>query len=151
MKLRFLSSLRRCTRGAIAIETAIVAPILLTLSVGAFEASSIVARQHELQSAASEGEAIALTFASGASSDVNKVKDILQASLDLGEDQITVAKVFRCGISDELVDDSSTCGEDDIVSTYLRFQMNDNYTPLWTGFGIGKPIDFSVTRTVQVS
>ena len=40
--------------GAMTIETALVAPILLTLSLGGVEAGSMVARQSELQSAAAE-------------------------------------------------------------------------------------------------
>ena len=58
--MRGFRTLLRDARGSMAIETAIVAPVLAMLSVGGFEVSAMVARQTELQSAASEAEGIAL-------------------------------------------------------------------------------------------
>ena len=46
--------------GAVAIETAIAMPILLLLSLGGFQISSLVARQTELQAAMAEAQAVAL-------------------------------------------------------------------------------------------
>jgi Flp pilus assembly protein TadG len=56
----FLLSLRRDARGTMAIETAIVAPVLALMAIGSFEVGSMVSRQQELQSAASEAESIIL-------------------------------------------------------------------------------------------
>ena len=54
----FLPKLKRDERGAMMIETAIVAPVLILMSMGAFQVSQVVARQTELQNAAAEASAI---------------------------------------------------------------------------------------------
>ena len=54
----FIAYLRRDARGSVAIETAIVAPVLVLLALGTFDVSQMVSRQDDLQSAAAEAEAI---------------------------------------------------------------------------------------------
>ena len=61
----FATRLLRCARGAFAIETALVAPLLALMSIGTFEVGTMVSRQQELQSAASEAESIILAAAGG--------------------------------------------------------------------------------------
>jgi hypothetical protein len=36
------------------------------------------------------------------------------------------------------------------VSTYVLIQMDDTYTPVWTQWGFGEPLDFNVNRYVMV-
>ena len=55
--LSLFGRLRRDATGAMAIETAIVAPVLVLMAFGSFQVSSMVARQTELQSAAAEAAA----------------------------------------------------------------------------------------------
>ena len=38
-----------------------------------------------------------------------------------------------------------------VVSSYLRIEVTDSYTPVWKDFGIGDTINYDVERTVQVS
>ena len=68
MRRGFLCSIRRDRRGTMAIETTIVAPVLALMAIGSFEVGSMVSRQQELQSAASEAESIIL--AASASEDL---------------------------------------------------------------------------------
>ncbi len=141
----------RNRKGSMAIETAIVAPVLVLMALGTFEVGSIVSRQHELQSAASEGELIALATASGATTDINTVKDIIKTSVDLTDSQIDITRFYRCNDSDATVTNPDNCGTDDVISSYIRVDLTDTYTPVWTDFGVGSPITFDVERTVQLS
>ena len=138
-------------QGSMMIETAIVAPVLVMMGLGTFEVSSIVSRQHELQTAASEGEIIALAAAQGATTDISTVKDILKASIGLTDDQITVSRFYRCNATETTVTSADSCNEDDIVSSYIKLDLTDSYTPVWTEFGVGSAIDLDVERTVQLS
>ena len=147
---RPVASLVRCARGAMAIETAIVAPVLLVMSLGAFEVGRMVSRQHELQSGASEAEAIALAANMGATSSIDTVRDILRESLDLGDDQITVVEMYRCGTSDDLVTARTACDEDEPVSRYMKVELTDTYAPMWTELGLGDGFTFNVDRLVQL-
>lgn len=140
-------------RGSVVIETAIVAPMLILMSIGSFEISGMVARQHELQSGAAEAEAVALAANLGAETNANEMKAMLKESLDLNDDQVSVQILFRCDADADLVSSSDTCGEseDIVVSRYLQVQLTDTYKPTWAKIGIGKDFDYTVTRTVQLS
>lgn len=148
---RTIARLSPDSSGAMAIETAFVLPVLILMALGTFEASRMVARQYELQSAAGEAELIAIATASGASTTADKIKEILSASVGLDADQISVDQFYRCNDNDSTVSDASSCAEDDVVSSYVRLDIRDTYTPVWTEFGIGSPVDMEVERTVYLS
>lgn len=134
--------------GAMAIETAFILPILIVMSLGGFETSRIISRQFELQSVAGEAEVIALAAASGATTDVTKLKNILKASADLEDDQISITRFYRCNANTNTVASAESCNEDDVVTDYIRLRISDSYTPIWTDFGVGKTVDMEVERTV---
>ncbi|MFN4114520.1 MAG: TadE family protein [Sphingomonadaceae bacterium] len=137
--------------GSMAIETAFVAPVLAVLALGTFEVGSVVSRQHELQTAASEGEAIALATAAGAVVEIQTIEDILKTSLGLEDDQVSIVRRFRCNAETTLRATANQCAEDDVVSSYIQLTLTDTYVPVWTRFGVGGPIDLNVERMVQLS
>jgi Flp pilus assembly protein TadG len=151
MAFALLRRLGTDSRGSMAIETALVAPTLIMMTLGIFEVGTVVARQHELQSAANESEIIAVATNRGAETDLNQVKAIIRNSVGLDVDELTITQSFRCGTASQLVANESACDEDDVVSTYLNININESYTPTWTAFGVGRPLDLSVHRTVQIS
>jgi len=147
--VRALSKLARDTRGTAVIETAIVAPALVCLTLGGFEASRIVAHQHELQTGAGDAEQIVLAAASGSATDTPTIKTALVNSLGVSADNVDVDKLYRCGTSSTL--SSAQCSSGSWQSTYVEVTFHDSYTPLWTSFGVGGPVNFRVARTIQVS
>lgn len=147
---RWLASLVKDERGTTIIETAIVAPVLLTMALGSYDVSHMIARQHELQSAASDVEGIVFAVSSGTSTDTTKIKSVVVASLGLAANQVIVDKVYRCGTTAALITDNTTCASGSAVSTYVRVDMSDSYTPTWTDFGVGEALNYKVVRTVQV-
>lgn len=138
-------------RGSMIIETAIVAPVLAVLALGTFEIGTIVSRQHELQSAASEGEIIALAAAEGAETTTQTIEDIIKTSVSLSDEQITISRFWRCNANPVTVTSADACEEDDVVSSYIRIAITDSYQPIWADFGFGDRVDFNVQRTVQLS
>src|SRR5690606_13357791 len=112
-----------------------VAPVLVLLAIGTFEVSRMVARQGELQNGAAEAEAIALAAGAGAATDTETLKSILKESLSLSDSEVGVTKLYRCNASGTLVASASSCGEDDVVSTYVRLDLRDTYSPIWTRLG----------------
>ena len=148
--LRSLASLAKDERGTTVIETAIVAPVLVLMALGSYDVSQMIARQHELQSGAADVEGIIFAVASGTATDTIKIKQVLVASLGLTTSQVTVAKVYRCGTTTALVTSSSSCATGTKVSTYVKVSFTDRYSPIWTDFGVGAPLDYNVVRTVQV-
>jgi Flp pilus assembly protein TadG len=149
MTPRSLIHLLRDASGTMAIETAIVAPVLAMMAIGVFEVGTLVSRQQELQSSASEAEGIILAAAAGASTDSAKIEEIIEHSLNLGPDQVTLEERFRCDAAETMTDDETTCDAEKPVYRYVLLQVTDTYTPVWTWFG-SKPHTYNVERTVQV-
>ncbi|GGC21087.1 hypothetical protein GCM10011371_05930 [Novosphingobium marinum] len=134
-----------------AIETALVAPVLILMAVGSFQISSLVARQTELQSAAAEGAAIGLAAPPESQADLNTVRDIMKASTGLGNEDVTVSMVYRCGNATARVTDPTSCGSGVKVWTYMNIRLQTTYSPIWSKFGIGSDISLDVDRAVQIS
>ena len=164
---RFRRLALRDENGSIAVEMAFVVPILATFALGAFEIGTIFSRQQELQAAALEGETIALAVARGAEIHVDEIEDIIKTTARLGDDNVNVTRFYRCDADANTVDNPALCiaegavdgettegGEEadkPVVSSYLRIEVTDSYTPVWKDFGIGDTINYDVERTVQVS
>lgn len=148
----FLARLRGDARGSAVIETALAAPLLLTLALGTVEVGSIVARQVELQNAVANVVAIAAASPPTTESQRATIIEILQTTANVPADQVTVTEVYRCGTASSTTDDKATCGESaEGVSTFLLVRLTDTYMPSWADFGVGEEIDFEVSRTVQIS
>jgi Flp pilus assembly protein TadG len=149
-----LTRLRGDARGTITIEVAIVAPVLILLGLGSFDVSQMVSRQSDLQSAAAEAEAIVQASPPTDSAARDKVHDILKTSIDPDDtnpaDTETVSEIYRCG-GGAYVTAKPTCATGDKLSTYIKVELTNTYTPSWTAFGVGEPIDYSVVRTIQIS
>ena len=150
MMRRLLSCLLDA-RGTVLVETALVAPVLALLSLGAFQVSQVVARQHELQTGANEAASLALAGWQHDTGDINAIKQVIRRTLSLSDSQVTLARKFRCGTDTALVDDRAACPTDSIVTSYLQIRLTDTYRPIWAGFGVGSNIDYRVQRLVVVS
>lgn len=147
-----LRRLRSDTTGSVVVETAFVAPVLVVLGLGAYDISRIIARQSELQAGSTDVEGIVLAVSGSTATDVNTIKQVLQSSLNLSANNITVTKVYRCNTSDTLTTSNASCGgTSDVLSTYVQVTITDSYSPVWTKFGVGSPFSYSLTKTVQVS
>ncbi len=148
-----LSRLRSDEAGAMIIETAIVAPVLVLISLGAFQISGMVARQTELESAAGEAAAIALAAQPDTAAKRTTLQEVIQASSNLpaattsGTRGVEVTEVFRCGISTSFVTSATSCTSGQ-MSRYVRIALVDTYSPTWTRFGVGSAITYRVTRNV---
>lgn len=138
-------------QGSVVIETAIVAPVLVLLSLGTFDVSRMVARQHELQIGATDLEGIVLAVAKGPGTNVTLIRNALASSLNLPLSKVGVVKIYRCGSSTSMVAASSSCPDPNDTSVYVQVTLTDTYSPLWTQFGVGSALNYNLVRTVQVS
>jgi hypothetical protein len=138
--------------GAMAIETAFVAPILLVLSLGGVETGSMVARQSELQSAAAEALNIVQAAPPESNSERTAIRNVLMASTGITDvNKVSVVEIWRCGTDTDFeYDNPANCGSTP-HSSYIEITIQDTYTPTWTEFGIGSPMTYNVVRQVQIS
>lgn len=164
--IQCLHNFRRDTRGSMAIETAFLVPVLAILSIGGFEASQMIARHGELQSAAAEASAIVQASPPETDEERAVVEDVIEASTGLADDKVTLELIYRCGIETNYTNSRLVCLGDDAIdgddideggytteeiSSFIRIRVKDKYTPQWVNFGIGETIEYDVERTVQVS
>lgn len=153
----FISRLRDDQRGAMLVETALVTPALVLFSLGAYQVSGIVARQAELESAASEAAAIVLASKPDTASERTTIAAVIGTSTDLpstsangatSANGVAVTQAFRCNSNTVYLTSSSSCTSGHL-SSYVMISLNDTYTPAWTEFGVGSPITYRVRRYVM--
>lgn len=150
MKIRTLiKQLNDDNRGAMLIETAIVAPVLILLALGAYQVSGVVARQTDLQNAAAEAAAIALAAAPDTVAKRTTVEQVIEASTGLAPDKVMVSAAYRCDDSSLYVSTPESCSSAKVVSSFVKITLTDTYDPAWTQFGVGSPIQYNVTRYVM--
>ena len=147
----FLTSLARNLHGAMAVETALVAPVLALMGLGTFDVTNMVSMQEDLQSAAGEATEIILAAAGGSGVSSTDLHDIIASSLNLQSDQVTITQLFRCDASTTTTTDASTCDSSKPIYQYVKLKLTDSYTPAWTNFGVGHTINYDVERTVQTA
>lgn len=146
---QLLASIRGDQRGTMLIETAIVAPVLILMSMGAFQISQVIARQSELQGAMAEASAIAVSAPPDTTEERTVLKNVIVASTSLDAADVIVSEKYRCGANTSYVDSSADCVGSE-VSTYVLIELNDTFTPAWTHWGFGQPLNFNVNRYVMV-
>lgn len=137
--------------GSTVIETALIAPVLILLSIGTFDVSRMMARQSELQKAANEASDIVLAAEPTTEAKRATLESILEASTGLPTSKVVVTVAYRCDTDATYVTDATACSNQDTVTTYIKIVMTDDYTPMWTNFGIKGAFAYNVTRQVQIS
>ena len=146
--LSLFARLLRDQRGTMVIETAVVAPVLVLMSLGAFQVSTLVARQSELDSAAAEGAAIAIASPPNTSAKLTTLQQVIMTSTGLAASNVVVTAAYRCNSSTAYVTTSTSCTSG-VISHFVKIYLTDTYTPKWVHYGIGSAITFRVTRYVE--
>ena len=146
---RLFARLRSEAEGAVLIETAFVAPVLILMSLGAFQVSTMVARNSELVGAIAEAQSMILATDLDSQSQRDQLKDLLADSTKLPADNITVEQAFRCNQDIGYVDNFQACESGDRVSTFIKIEVSDTYEPIWAKLGIASPLEFHVDRYIM--
>ena len=135
--------------GSMAIETAFVAPVLALMALGTVDLGILVSQQQELQSAALEAEGIIMGTLDPDTISDSTIEDILETSLGLNDNQLDLARVYRCD-NGAITTTADSCTSSQQEYEYIQLTLNDSYAPSWTYLGLGSPSQFTVTRTVQI-
>jgi hypothetical protein len=114
----------------------------------------MVSRQQELQSAASEAEAIILAAATGAGAASDDIEAVIEDSLNPSGNrpslEVSLEQRFRCHDVDALVLDATGCDASKPIYQYVRLEISDSYAPVWANWGVGSAFDYDVVRTIMV-
>jgi Flp pilus assembly protein TadG len=135
--------------GTMAVETALVAPVLILLGLGGFQVGSMVSAQHDLETAAALGEQIALASKPDSQAKLDTMKGIISATTGVPVADISTAFIYRCGTAAD-VQTTNSCGTDPAWQ-YVEIIVSQTYNPMWVNLGVGHPVDLSVDKTVQIA
>ncbi|MBY6128761.1 pilus assembly protein [Qipengyuania aquimaris] len=149
--LRSWCGLRRSEEGSVVIESAFVIPLLVLMALGGFEASRIVSRHNELQTAVAEAAAIVLANLPEEQSEYDQIELIIETSTGLPANKVLLTKKYRCNADASLVADVTSCATGAVISEIVQINLWDTYTPVWTSFGFGQDVEYKIFRRVQIS
>ena len=145
------SGITRDEQGSFVVETAIVLPVLVMMALGGFEASQVVSRESELHIAVAEAAAVVLASIPEDQADLDDIELIIEASTGLPAGKVKLQKKYRCDATAALVDDTSSCAADAVISEFIHLNVWDEYKPIWTSFGIGETVTYDIRRRIQIS
>lgn len=136
--------------GAMAVETALVAPVLLMLGIGSFQVSEVVSKQHAIQAAAAEAEQMAIAKKPDTQAKLDTMELILAATSGLPVADIELTFVYTCGTDPATVASATDCGLDPSW-TFINIEITDTYSPTWTQLGVGSDVELGIQRKVQIA
>lgn len=149
---RLFTSLHGDNAGSTVIETALILPPLLALSLGTFEVSRMIARQADLQKAANEASDIVRAAIPDTDSKRATIKSVIMSSTGLATEKVSIAIVYRCSTGGNYVTGTNACdsGGSAQATTYIKLVISDTYSPMWRNYGMGSSMNYVVTRYVQI-
>ena len=146
MRLAMLRSPARCKRGAIAVEFALIAPVLAALALGLFEYFAATHQAMQLASAARAGAEYAMSYPSDSAG-------IEQAVLGSGQLaaaglSITVSQLCECpdGTS---VSCTATCGGN-LSNVYVQVALSQPAKSILTASGVMAGYTLNTSATLRV-
>lgn len=149
--LNLLRATARARDGAVVIEFALLAPMVVLMGLGAVDVSRIVARQSQLQAAVAEAGQIVLASTPDNDTKINAIKTVIANTTGITTGNITIITVYRCGVDTAFVSLPGYCPVTGEIGKYLQVSVTDNYRPYWTALGVGKPITMKIKRQIQLS
>ncbi|MDF8331863.1 TadE/TadG family type IV pilus assembly protein [Novosphingobium cyanobacteriorum] len=148
---RLVGTLRAAREGAVVIEFALLAPMVVLMGLGAVDVSRIVARQAQLQAAVAEAGQIVLASTPDNDTKINAIKTVIANTTGIPTGSITIITVYRCGVDTTFVSLPGYCPVTGEIGKYLQVSVTDTYAPYWTALGVGKPFTMKIKRQIQLS
>ena len=140
----------RCSRAAVAVELALLTPVLMLMLLGVIDFGGAIYERMQLTSAARAG----VQYAGQSANNVNDTAGILQAvqtagSLDAGD--ITITTTQFCGCADgSAATCGDTCGGGGSAGTYVSITVVEQYSTIFPYPGLGNPITLQGDATLRV-
>ncbi len=140
----------RCLRAAVAIELALLAPVLLLMLVGVIDFGGAIYERMQLTSAARAGVQFAIQSAANAD-DTAGILQAVQTAGSLDAANITITTTQFCGCADgSAAACGDTCGGDAPAGTYVSVTVVEQFSTLFTYPGISNPITLQSEAVFRV-
>lgn len=149
--MRALSrSFARCLRAAVAVELALLTPVLMLMLVGAIDFGGAVNERMKLTSAARAG----VQFASQSPANADDTAGILQAvqnagGLDTASITISTTQFCACGDGSAAAC-GDTCAGGGAAGAYVSITVVEQYSTIFPYPGLGNPIALEGESVLRV-
>jgi pilus assembly protein CpaE len=141
-----LRRLTTCRKGAIAVETAVVAPILALCVLALADFGMAVNERIKLASAARAGAQAAMSDATNTA----RITLMVQQAASLNVNQLSVGVSTACGCSDgTAITCGSTCANGANSQNYVTVNVSETYPLLLTYPGLGSTIALGTSATMR--
>ncbi|MFP6742355.1 MAG: TadE/TadG family type IV pilus assembly protein [Alphaproteobacteria bacterium] len=149
------TAFRACRRGAVAVELALLSPIMAMMLIGAIDYGTFIFQKMEVQNASRAGVQYAIQ-ASGNATDTASIAAVVQAASDLpaGTD---VSSATFCGCADGSESDTDSLGScngdctgGEFPALSVRVTVTNTYTSLFPYPGIDDSLKIVGVTVMQV-
>lgn len=128
MVSRFLSRLRKDSRGVAAIELGLIAPVLAVMVVGVIDISNGINRKLHLEQAAQRSLEMVLQTTGDDTVEAAIVQQVVQQA-EVPAESVTVTRRLECNRV-QIADFTQECAANQIEARYIMVTINDRYTPM---------------------
>lgn len=154
--LRLAAGFRACVCGSVAIELALLTPVLAALLIGSVDLGTYIYKKMQLQSASRAGAQYAIQSGGNAEDEAGIAAAILASSSDLDAGVGIDAAAF-CGCIDgsetplsDTTGCSTTCPGGDFPGLSVRVTVTNTYTPIFPYPGIPDNIVLRGSTSLRV-
>lgn len=148
------TAFRFCARGSVAVELALLAPVLAGMLIGIVDIGTYIHQKMQLQSAARAGAQYAIQ-SDGNAEDTAGISAAVTASADL-DAGFSITSVAFCGCADgtettvSVTGCGGTCAGGDNPALSVRVTVTNTFTPIFPYPGLPDSLDLQGQTSLRV-
>lgn len=131
--------------GVAAIEFCLVLPMLLLMTVGAYDVSRLIAARMDYQQALSEAAGLAMAQPPQDTNDT--LINAVAAAASVPATSVTVTRETRC--NNVPVTTAACPNPSDERSRFFSITVRGSFRPMWTHFAIKTTVPITINRTIR--
>lgn len=154
--IRLAAAFRFCARGSVAIELALLAPVLAALLIGSVDFGTYIYKKMQLQSASRAGAQFAIQE-DGNAEDSAGIKTAVLSSADDLDTGINIVSTAYCSCADgtettvsAITGCSGTCSGGDSPALSVRVTVSNTFTPIFPYPGFPDSLDLQGETSLRV-
>ncbi len=141
----------RSRRGAVAVELALLSPVIMLMIVGAIDYGGALFERMRLESAARAGAQYALQNPGALDNTAAIEQAVRDASSLVDPLSVSVVPSVFCECPDgTAVACGGTCGGGALLRTFVAVTVTENFSPMFSYPGIASPITLTGRATIRV-
>lgn len=139
---------RRDTRGATAVEFALILPVLIVALAGLIDYGLLVYNNNEMENAARSGAQYAMLGDTQAADDAAITAAAYDALRDTSGVTTTISRSCQCPDGTAVACSGTLCTDDIVPGAYIKVHLHRDYVPLF-GLVLDNPTDINAEAILR--